>query len=299
LSYIRRQENKPAVAVAKKTPLTHDVLPGGNKAILTLANGSTVTLDSAQNGSLGIQDNMKIVKKANGLLAYEKDGKTSGNGQPLYNMISTPKGGQYQVVLPDGSKVWLNASSSLRFPTDFSRTERKVEISGEAYFEIVKDASRPFKVAIFSKGVCTGHEVEVLGTSFDVMAYQEENMVQTTLVDGAVKVRNGKAENVLEPGQQSRGAMDLPGMRIIQDADVAAAIAWKNGYFNFNKEDLRTVMRQLARWYDVDVSYIGSQNDRVFWGGMQRDLPLSSVFKILEKSGVQFSIEGKKVIVTN
>ena len=296
-SYVWRPEQKPAVAVVKKAKVDHDVQPGGNKAILTLANGNTVTLDNAQNGSLGVQDNMKVVKKANGLLAYEKDGKASAKGQILYNMISTPRGGQYQVVLPDGSKVWLNASSSLRFPTDFTSTERKVEISGEAYFEIVKDASRPFKVSILtSKGT---QNVEVLGTSFNVMAYKEEDLVQTTLVDGAVKVKNGREEKLLEPGQQAQSAVDAQNMRIVQDADVAKAIAWKNGYFNFNKESLQTVMRQLARWYDVDVSYIGSQNEKVFWGGMQRDLPLSSVFEILEKSGVQFSIEGKRVIVKN
>jgi ferric-dicitrate binding protein FerR (iron transport regulator) len=300
-TYIQKGHNKPAVAVVKKQRISNDVQPGGNKAILTLANGSTVTLDNAQNGSLGVQDNMKIVKKANGLLEYEKEGKAAANGQPLYNMISTPRGGQYQVVLPDGSKVWLNASSSLRFPTDFTVTGRTVEISGEAYFEIVKDASRPFKVSVLtSKGRQT---VEVLGTSFDVMAYNDDNMVQTTLVDGAVKVKNGKEENLLEPGQQAQSAMDAQNIHVVQDADVAKALAWKNGYFNFNKETLQTVMRQLARWYDVDVSYIGgqngSQNERVFWGGIERDLPLSSVFKILEKSGVHFTIEGKRVIVLN
>jgi len=298
-SYIKKGEHRTAVAAVKKSRIANDVKPGGNKAILTLANGSAVTLDSAQNGSLGMQDNMKIVKKANGLLTYEKEGKASGNGQPLYNMISTPRGGQYQVVLPDGSKVWLNASSSLRFPTDFTMTGRTVEISGEAYFEIAKDPSRPFKVSILTSRGAGAHQVEVLGTSFDVMAYNDEGMVQTTLVDGAVKVKNGRAENMLEPGEQAQSAMDREATHVVKDADVAKAIAWKNGYFNFNKESLQTVMRQLARWYDVEVSYIGSQDDRVFFGGMQRDLPLSSVFKILEKSGVQFSIEGKKVIVTN
>jgi ferric-dicitrate binding protein FerR (iron transport regulator) len=174
-----------------------------------------------------------------------------------------------------------------------------VEISGEAYFEIVKDPARPFKVSIFSStGVCTGREVEVLGTSFNVMAYSDESMIRTTLIEGAVKMKNGTAENVLEPGQQAQSPADRPDIRIVRDADVAAAVAWKNGYFNFNKENLQTVMRQLARWYDVDVSYMGIPNDRLFWGGMERDLPLSAVFKILEKSGVQFSIEGKRVIVT-
>jgi transmembrane sensor len=294
-----RKHAGQAVAKATAGSLPHDAQPGGNKAILTLANGARLTLDSVQNGSLGTQANMNVVKKAAGVLAYEKAGDAAGYNQPLFNMVSTPRGGQYQVVLPDGSKVWLNASSSIRFPTNFTGVERKVEVSGEAYFEIVKDPARPFKVSIVSStGVCSGKEVDVLGTSFDVMAYGEENMIRTTLVDGAVKVRDGEAEKVLEPGEQAQAFPDKQGLKVIRDADVAAAVAWKNGYFNFNKENIKTVMRQLARWYDVEVSYTGVENDRLFWGGMQRDLPLSAVFKILEKSGVQFSINGKKVVVT-
>jgi ferric-dicitrate binding protein FerR (iron transport regulator) len=242
---------------------------------------------------------MKVVKRADGVLAYVKDGRSAGSGQPLYNKVSTPNGGQYQVVLQDGSKVWLNASSTLRFPTEFTGTHRNVEISGEAYFEIAKDPARPFKVSICSPaGVSTGQQVEVLGTSFNVMAYSDEKEIRTTLVDGSVKMKNASAEKVLEPGEQAQSSLNMPGLQIIRDADVAAAIAWKDGYFNFNKEDIQTIMRQLARWYDVEVGYVGTPNDRLFWGGMQRDLPLSSIFKILEKSGVQFNIEGKKVIVT-
>jgi len=294
-----RNQRRRDIVATPTAPVRHDALPGGNKAILTLANGDIVTLDSAHNGSLAMQANTNVLKKASGVLAYVKNGNTSSGSQPLYNKVSTPNGGQYQVVLPDGSKVWLNASSSLRFPTDFTGSERNVEISGEAYFEIAKDPVRPFKVAIFSSaGLSTGQQVEVLGTSFNVMAYSDENVIRTTLLDGSVKMKNGMAENVLEPGQQAQSALNKPGLRVISDADVAAAVAWKDGYFNFNKQDIQTVMRQLARWYDVEVSYVGPPNDRLFWGGMQRDLPLSAVFKILEKSGVQFSIEGKKVIVT-
>jgi ferric-dicitrate binding protein FerR (iron transport regulator) len=269
--------------------------------VLTLANGDKVILDSVQNGSLGVQANMKIVKITSGVLAYKRAAsdelrETSGL---LYNTVATPRGGQYQVILADGSKVWLNASSSLRFPTSFSGKQRNVELTGEAYFEVAKDAARPFKVTVLpGAGGGGAREVEVLGTSFNVMAYGDEKMIQTTLVDGAVKVRNGRDENILAPGQQAQSVLGAPGQRVIADADVAAAVAWKNGYFNFNKEDLRTVMRQLARWYDVDVSYTGNNNERVFWGGMQRDLSLSAVLRILEKSGVQFSIDGKKVIVT-
>jgi len=287
------------VATAKTRHDQQEILPGGNKAVLTLANGDKVILDSAQNGSLGVQANMKVVKITSGVLAYKKGNAVSGSDMSLFNIISTPRGGQYQVILADGSKVWLNASSTLRFPTSFSGKQRNVELTGEAYFEVAKDAGRPFKVTVLPGASGGGvREVEVLGTSFNVMAYSEENLIRTTLVDGAVKVRNGKDEDILAPGQQAQSMLGAPGQRVIADADVAAAVAWKNGYFNFNKEDLRTVMRQLARWYDVDVSYVGNNNDRLFWGGMQRDLSLSAVFRILEKSGVQFSIDGKKVIVT-
>ncbi|MDO6435401.1 DUF4974 domain-containing protein [Flavitalea sp. BT771] len=288
------------VAAAKAGPARQEILPGGNKAVLTLANGEKVILDSAQNGSLGVQANMKVVKISSGVLAYKaaaSDGPRATSGL-LYNTVATPRGGQYQIILADGTKVWLNASSSLRFPTSFTGRQRDVELTGEAYFEVAKDVARPFKVKVLPGAGGGGtREVEVLGTSFNVEAYSDEHMIRTTLVDGAVKVRNGKDENILEPGQQAQSALDIPGQRVIADADVAAAIAWKNGYFNFNKENLQTVMRQLARWYDVEVSYIGKNDERVFWGGMQRDLSLSAVFRILEKSGVQFSIEGKKVIV--
>jgi len=292
----RASSSVPVAVKAASRP--HEILPGGNHAVLTLANGTQVTLDSAQNGSLGVQANMRVIKIANGVLAYEKNHSVSRDALPLFNIISTPKGGQYQVVLPDGSKVWLNASSSLRFPTGFTGKQRNVELTGEAYFEIARDAEKPFKVKIGPSGAKGNvQEVEVLGTSFNVMAYSDESVIRTTLVDGAVKVRSGKAENILEPGQQAQSSLEEQGIRVIADADVAAAVAWKEGYFNFNKENIQTVMRQLSRWYDVDVSYVGKDDGRVFWGGMQRDLPLSAVFTILEKSGVQFSIEGKKVIV--
>jgi ferric-dicitrate binding protein FerR (iron transport regulator) len=299
--FLSSKGHATGMATAKTEHSQQEIFPGGNKAVLTLANGDKVILDSAQNGSLGVQANMKIVKITSGVLAYKRaaSDELRATRELLYNTIATPRGGQYQVILADGSKVWLNASSSLRFPTSFTGKQRNVELTGEAYFEVAKDVARPFKVKVLpGAGGGETREVEVLGTSFNVMAYSDEKMIQTTLVDGAVKVRNGKDENILEPGQQAQSGPGVQGQKVIADVDVAAVVAWKNGYFNFNKEDLRTVMRQLARWYDVDVSYIGNNNDRVFWGGMQRDLSLSAVFRILEKSGVQFSIDGKKVIVT-
>ena len=287
---------------ARKTEglFKNDVLPGGNKAVLTLANGSSIILDSAQNGTLGVQANTRVLKIANGFLAYESGHKGAGGRQPVYNSIATPRGGQYQVMLPDGTKVWLNASTILRFPTGFIGKERRVELTGEAYFEVTKNASMPFKVSILpaaGTGEKETREVEVLGTSFNVMAYKEEGIMRTTLLDGSVKIKDEKTENVLEPGQQAQSTLSAPGIKVVSDVDVDAVVAWKNGYFNFNKEDIRTVMRQLSRWYDVDVSFSGNVHDRLFWGGIQRNLPLSVVFRILEKSGVQFSIDGKKVVV--
>lgn len=282
----------------------NDVQPGGNKAILTLGDGSSIVLDSAGNGTLSVQGNTKILKLASGSLAYEAS-RHGGAAGPVYNTISTPRGGQYQIVLPDGTKVWLDASSSLRFPTTFADDphQRVVQLTGEAYFDVVADAQKPFRVAVYSNEPGKGNElqhVEVLGTQFNIMAYPDEATVKTTLVEGAVRVGDAAGANVqLKPNAQARLELaDRKGFTVFDDADVDAAVAWKNGYFDFNKANIETIMRQLARWYDVEVSFSGGgPRDRVFYGGIQRNLPLSSVFRILERSGVQFSIDGKKVLV--
>ena len=289
-----------------RNSIMNDRAPGGNRAMLTLADGSSIVLDSAHNGALTQQGNTKVTKLNSGQLAYQ-----SGTGQPQgaavqYNTIATPRGGQYQVVLPDGTKVWLNAASSLKFPTTFTGNERSVELAGEAYFEVAKNAGSPFKVHIItpqtaepgeSRGDNPGGEVEVLGTSFNVNAYDDETTIKTTLLEGSVKVSNGNEHSLLRPGQQAQ--LDRKGdLHLVPDANTEAAVAWKNGYFQFDETDIRTVMRQLARWYDVDVNYEGPVTERQFGGQMPRGVNLSEVLRILEESNIHFRIDGKKVIVT-
>lgn len=282
----------------------NDVQPGGNKAILTLSDGSSIVLDSAHNGTLSVQGSAKVLKSANGQLVYESVNHKGGDRSLVFNTISTPRGGQYQIGLPDGSKVWLNATSSLRFPTAFTGKERRVELSGEAYFEVAPNSHQPFSVAVFAGEPGKGQalqQVEVLGTEFNVMAYTDENIVKTTLLTGAVQIAGptGARTAQLKPGEQAQLVRDdVQGIHVVEDADTEAAIAWKNGYFNFGKADIQTIMRQLSRWYDVDVSFRGNGNkDRIFWGGIQRNLRLSAVLGILERSGVEFTIDGRKVVV--
>ena len=265
--------------------------PGSNKAILTLADGSTIILETAANGTLTQQGNSKIVKPAEGKLAYNLlDEKTT---EVLYNSIATPRGGQYQVIFSDGSKVWLNAASSLRFPAGFTGNERKVELVGEAYFEVSKNASMPFKVAIAGKG-----EVEVLGTHFNVHAYHDEETAHTTLLEGSVRVTGLSTgdSHIINPGEQAQ--VDGKGqISINKNADTEQAIAWKNGTFNFSNADLEMVLRQLSRWYDVDIKFEGAVPQRKFAGEIQRDLKLPQVLKLLEKNNVFCKLEGKTLIV--
>ena len=265
--------------------------PGSNKAILTLADGSTIILETAANGTLTQQGNSKIVKPAEGKLAYNLlDEKTT---EVLYNSIATPRGGQYQVIFSDGSKVWLNAASSLRFPAGFTGNERKVELVGEAYFEVSKNASMPFKVAIAGKG-----EVEVLGTHFNVHAYHDEETTHTTLLEGSVRVTGLSTgdSHIINPGEQAQ--VDGKGqISINKNADTEQAIAWKNGTFNFSNADLEMVLRQLSRWYDVDIKFEGAVPQRKFAGEIQRDLKLPQVLKLLEKNNVFCKLEGKTLIV--
>ena len=265
--------------------------PGSNKALLTLADGSTIILETAANGTLTQQGNSKIVKPAEGQLAYNLlDEKTT---EVLYNSIATPRGGQYQVIFSDGSKVWLNAASSLRFPAGFTGNERKVELVGEAYFEVSKNASMPFKVAIAGKG-----EVEVLGTHFNVHAYHDEETAHTTLLEGSVRVTGLSTgdSHIINPGEQAQ--VDGKGqISINKNADTEQAIAWKNGTFNFSNADLEMVLRQLSRWYDVDIKFEGAVPQRKFAGEIQRDLKLPQVLKLLEKNNVFCKLEGKTLIV--
>jgi transmembrane sensor len=268
----------------------NDVLPGGDKAVLTLDDGSQVVLDNSKNGTLSEEGDTKVVKPENGQLVYEA--AKVAIAKPMYNTLSTPKGGQYQLTLSDGTKVWLNAASSLRFPLVFVGNERKVEMTGEIYFEVAKNANKPFKV------ISNGQEVEVLGTHFNVMAYPNEKAIKTTLVEGSVKVSKDNRSTILQPGQQAKVGFNNGIFRTINDVSLEEELAWKDGNFQFNNASLDVIMRQIERWYDVDIEYVGKVPDEHFTGKLPRNTNLSNVLKILSMSEIQFKIEGKKIIIT-
>lgn len=265
-----------------------DILPGGNKATLTLANGKKIILTGAENGNLAQQGNTSITKTKEGEVSYHTTISKPVDAS-VYNTMSTPKGGMYRLILSDGTVVILNAASSITYPTSFSGTERKVTTTGEVYFEVAHNPLCPFRV------MTKGQTVEVLGTHFNINAYNEESAILTTLLEGSVKVTNTKNQRVvLEPGQQSAGTADLA---LIKNADVEAAIAWKNGFFHFSNADIPTVMRQLARWYDVAVEYEGSAANRRFTGDIHRDMNASKALEVLSYLNIHFRIEGNKIIV--
>lgn len=267
----------------------NDVSPGGNKALLTLADGSKIVLDTAVNGSLVKQGNTKVVK-LNGQLAYTSSGAPS---EMLYNIISTPKSGQYQLILSDGTKVWLNSSSSLRFPTSFIGNERKVELSGEGYFEVVKNSKMPFRVELSN-----GMKVEVLGTHFNLMSYNDEEIVKTTLIEGKVKVSKGIDYVMLAPNQQARLLKSNNDLSIDKSVDVNRVVAWKNGLFDFYNDNLSEIMKQLSRWYDVEIIYSSPINEQHFTGSIRREVNISQVLQMLKLAGgVDFTIDGKNIIV--
>jgi len=278
----------------------NDIFPGGDKAVLELADGSKIVLDNASNGELAHQGTTKVVKLDNGQLAYHIG--QSEAGPVSYNTISTPRGGQYQVMLPDGSKVWLNALSGLRFPAAFTGRERKVELNGEAYFEIAKNTSMPFKVTLaHGTSEIAGHEsleVDVLGTEFDLMAYADEERQKVTVINGAVSARSGHEQITLQPNQQGYLDKKFYTLNLIDSINVDEAIGWKNGRFQFYDASIEAIMRQAARWYDVEVSYDGKVNQQ-FRGTIPRNVNLSTLLKILEATGwVHFRIDGKKVTVS-
>lgn len=267
----------------------NDIAPGRDNAVLTLADGSRIVLDSAANGTLTNEGGIKVLK-LNGQIAYNNAKSKDADGKVLYNTIATAKGNQYQLILSDGSKVWLNAASSIRFPASFSGNERKVEVTGEAYFEVTKNPSMPFRV------IANGMEVEVLGTHFNVNAYEDEPEMNTTLVEGRVKINKANAMKILEPGQQARLSAGSTNIAV-DHVDVAQVVAWKDGFFWFDNTDIHTLMRQVSRWYDVAVSFEGKVTEDGFSGKISRNVPLSKLLAILELYGVHFKMEGRKIIV--
>jgi transmembrane sensor len=271
------------VAQAPKAPLA----PGSDNAVLTLADGTTIPLDSATNGALAQQGNTQVLN-ANGSLSYK-----AGNnaGQVLYNTVTTPHGGQYQLTLADGSQVWLNAASSIRFPTAFTGSDRTVEITGEAYFEIAPNARQPFLVKVHDM------QVNVLGTSFNIMAYPDEQAMKTTLVSGAVQVKSGNNTSVLKPGLQASLTKDQ--RFTVATADMDEALAWKEGKFRFRNTNIKTIMRQLSRWYNMEVDYKGDVSDIDLTGVISRREQADKLLKALETTQrVHFEVSGNKITVT-
>jgi len=271
-----------------------DLPPGTNKAVLTLADGSTIVLDSAKHGRIASQRNAVIKEDENGKVVYEATDEVQNPAAPAetiaMNMLATPRGGQYQVVLPDGTRVWLNAASSLRYPTAFTGNERRVELTGEAYFEVSKDPSKPFNVKTSTQ------TVTVLGTHFNINSYTDEGATKTTLLEGSVRVTGNAGQSVkIKPGQQAINTLNS--IEINGNANIDEAVAWKNGKFVFSNTDLQTIMRQLSRWYDVDVEYQGKTAQKHYMGRISRNVPVSQIFEILKTSGLNFTINGRKIIV--
>jgi transmembrane sensor len=268
----------------------NDIRPAGSKAVLKLPGGKDILLSGIKNSTLTQQQ--AVIHIANGELIYQN--KNAVNSQSIvYDTLVTPRGGHFQLTLSDGSKVWLNAASAIRYPETFAGNERTIElIKGEAYFEVVHNDQQPFKV------ITHNQVVEDIGTHFNVSAYDDETDVETTLLEGSVSVSKSGRRVVLKPGQQSSVASGDKAI-VIKDADMDKAVAWKNNYFVFNGERIESIMRQISRWYDVDVSYEGDMNGKEFVGSVSRSQNVLEVLRKLEKTGtIHFRVEGRKIIVT-
>lgn len=292
------QPNPSSILTGGKTSV-QDIPPGKNGAILTLADGTRLVLDSMANGTIANQHGTEISLKDNELV-YDA---TAATGEAAKNTITTPKGRQYHVTLPDGTEVWLNAASSIEYPVAFKGEERRVKISGEVYFDVTNRSWQPFVVE-------TGDmKVEVLGTSFNINAYANEQTTQTTLLTGAVKITPAHASaadhkarhKILVPGQTAilskTDTPAEPSLTVTESIDPGKITAWKNGLFNFDGVDLYSIMRQLERWYNIDVQYVGKPENVIFKGKMHRNTNLSDVLKVLETMDVNFELKGNTLYV--
>jgi transmembrane sensor len=309
--FLFNSKNNPPVEIAKTgdKPMlpANDVAAGGNKAVLTLSDGSTINLDSAKNGTLTRQGNIKIIKGEDGQLIYYVDQENSTMAG--YNTISTPRGGRYEVVLSDGTKVWLNAASSLKFPASFNGKIRDVVLTGEGYFEVAPlirkggQGKVPFIVSVASPlGDGRGMTVEVLGTHFNVNAYDDENSIATTLLEGSVRIEkegslNSKPQKVLlAPGEQA----DLTregGLKINRQANIEEVVAWKDNNFEFNNTPVPVIMRQISRWYDVELDYKDALPARRFTGKISRNVNLNQLIDMLKYTGINMKVENKKITI--
>ena len=286
--YFIKWHNIPKERVAINKPLKNDVAPGGYKATITLANGSKIVLNDIKTGKLASQGNTLITKTANGKIIYINKKPNAVSNTLVYNIATTQRGGLYQFVLADGTKVWLNSASSIKYPVNFIGNERVVELTGEAYFEVAHNAKKSFKV------IANGQTIEDIGTHFNINAYNDEDAIKTTLLEGSVKVSTASMSRVLKPGEQ---AFVKNGNLSITNVDPNESVAWKNGFFFFNDNTIQDVMKQLARWYDVDIKYEGELSERRFSGEITRNINASQILDILSFKKIHYKIEGKTITV--
>lgn len=268
--------------------LVKSIVPGSSKAILTLADGSTVILDSAHHGSIGKQGEVSIVNVQNGLIAYKG---ASADITPPLNTMTIPKGGEFQLVLSDGTKVRLNSASSLQYPVAFVGKQREVRLSGEAYFEVAKNKNMPFIVSV------NGMQVRVLGTHFNIKAYPDEKNIRTTLIEGSVKVSDAGKEVLITPGQQAVLNNTDHSLHVRQ-ANLDEVLAWTKGEFLFENTNIQSIMRQVSRWYNAEIIFDTDLSSIRFSGGMRREQNIQQLLEILETDGrLQFEIKGQSIIV--
>jgi len=286
------QVKQPQNNIAANKPLVKPIKPGRNTAILTLANGSNITLDDAKNGVLAKSGKTSVKKLGNGLIAYSNDGSSQPAGEPAKNVVTVPKGGKYSIQLPDGTMVWLNSSSSLSYPVAFTGANRSVTLTGEAYFEVTKNKHLPFIVH------ANGADIKVLGTHFNVTAYEDEKDIRATLLEGSVSLSNSKSSALLIPGQQGIAGPDQ--QITTKTVNVNQVIAWKTGYFIFRDDDIQSIMRKISRWYDVEVEYQGNVTRKTFGGIYSMNKDINELLKGLELTGlIHFKIEERRIIVMN
>ncbi|ANE53195.1 FecR family protein [Flavisolibacter tropicus] len=281
-SYSKTRDNKALIQPV--------IPPGKEGAILTLANGHQVLLDSLGGGVVAYQNGMAVVLEK-GQLTYDANGLN--NAETVFNTMTTPKGRHFMLMLQDGTKVWLNSASSLRYPTSFTGSERKVFITGEAYFEVAKDATKPFRVMVNGKA-----EVEVIGTHFNINAYEDESILKTTLLEGAVKISPSVLSTsavVLKPGQQAQ--LIQAQINVVDDVNVSSVVAWKDGLFNFENMSLSEVMKQLERWYDIEVVFEGAVPDVEFYGELSRTNTLTEILEAFKEADIKFRLEGRKLVI--
>ncbi|WP_343701829.1 FecR domain-containing protein [Chitinophaga sp.] len=282
-----RPQKTMQLATRHSAPARTDVAPGRPGAVLTLADGTEVVLDSLGNGLIATQSSSSVVLQ-NGVLAYNT--ANAADGPAVYNTMTTPRGRQFRLLLPDGSLVWLNADSKIKYPAVFAGNERKVEITGEAYFEVAKNAAMPFRVQINERT-----EVEVLGTHFNINSYEGEAGINTTLLEGSVRVTAGGEQAVLQAGEQAQ--VNSRQLRVVKHVDVNRVMAWKNGYFQFGGMDLPAVMREISRWYDVEITYKGKVPQKEFAGEIPRSISLKNLLRLIEFGDVRLEVSGNQVTI--